>query len=198
MLLFTSNDHHRVASGEITVSFRLWKYAHVKAAKTYPATFGGRLQIDNVQLLPAALVSHEDALLAGHTTVAGVWEMAGSHTRTVVTPDTLLYRVQFTYLPENDSQPGPSEKALADLDAIVKRLQRMDALSQHGAWTETTLRLIAMQPGLRAKDLMAMAERYDLASFKADVRKLKGLGLTISLGTGYELSEAGRKLLKRL
>ena len=34
--------------------------------------------------------------------------------------------------------------------------------------------------------------------FKLDVRKLKGLGLTISLGTGYRLSPRGEAYLRHL
>ena len=38
----------------------------------------------------------------------------------------------------------------------------------------------------------------ETAKFKADVRKLKQLGLTISHDVGYELSARGKATLKRL
>jgi hypothetical protein len=198
MLLFTANDHQRVISGEIRQTFRLWKYAHVKAGRTYPASFGGRLQISEVDLMPAAVVTQEDALLAGLTSIEEVWQMAGSHTKTIVTPDTMLFRVAFTYLPELDGAPSLSDTALRDIDTVVEKLRRMDASSRGGPWTATTLRLIAEHPARRAGDLMLMANRNHLASFKADVRKLKSLGLTVSLTVGYKLSEAGQKVLECL
>jgi DNA-binding MarR family transcriptional regulator len=59
------------------------------------------------------------------------------------------------------------------------------------------LRLIAERPGVVARDL-AVALGRDRASFKADVRKLKELGLTESLQVGYRLSPRGRALLERM
>ena len=59
------------------------------------------------------------------------------------------------------------------------------------------LRLIAERPATRAPDLTASLGRETLA-FKADVRKLKALGLTESLAVGYRLSPRGRALLERL
>ncbi len=58
------------------------------------------------------------------------------------------------------------------------------------------LRLIGDRPGVRAGDLAAELGRERLA-FKADVRKLKALGLTESLEVGYRLSPRGRAYLAR-
>ncbi len=65
-----------------------------------------------------------------------------------------------------------------------------------GPWTIATLRLIGDRPGVRAAELAAAAGRERLP-FKADVRKLKELGLTESLEVGYRLSPRGRALLAR-
>ena len=48
-----------------------------------------------------------------------------------------------------------------------------------------------------APDLAAELGR-ETQKFKADVRKLKSLGLTISLEVGYELSPRGRVVLDTL
>ena len=58
------------------------------------------------------------------------------------------------------------------------------------------LRLIAERPAVRAGDLAESLGRERLA-FKADVRKLKALGLTESLGVGYRLSPRGEAWLER-
>ena len=52
-------------------------------------------------------------------------------------------------------------------------------------------------PATRAGDLADEVGRERLP-FKADVRKLKNLGLTISLGVGYELSPRGQAYLDGL
>ena len=98
MLMFRPEDRSRVARGEITVSFRLWKYAHVKAGKTYPTGFGV-VAIDDVQQIPAALVSPEDLGPTGCATLEEVWHSA-EHGTTHVDPETMLYRVQFRFLEE--------------------------------------------------------------------------------------------------
>jgi hypothetical protein len=59
------------------------------------------------------------------------------------------------------------------------------------------MRLIDERPGARAADLAVAVDRPPPA-FKADVRKLKELGLTESLTVGYRLSPRGRAVLKRL
>jgi hypothetical protein len=50
--------------------------------------------------------------------------------------------------------------------------------------------------GRRAANLAAAFGR-DVQPFKADVRKLKNLGLTISLEVGYRLSPRGAAYLRR-
>jgi hypothetical protein len=96
MLTFRQQDRGRVASGEITVTYRLWKRAHVKAGKSYETGFGA-VDVDDVQLLAAALVPESDVALTGCDDIAAIWALAGEHTQTTVTPETLLTRVQFRY-----------------------------------------------------------------------------------------------------
>ena len=73
---------------------------------------------------------------------------------------------------------------------IDRRLQRLDSLSKQGPWTRKTLGLIAANPAVRAEDLAALVGREKMP-FKLDVRKLKEMGLTESLLTGYRLSPRG-------
>ena len=58
------------------------------------------------------------------------------------------------------------------------------------------LELIARHPETRAADLAPLLGRERLP-FKADVRKLKELGLTESLRIGYRLSPRGRAVLDK-
>jgi hypothetical protein len=84
----------------------------------------------------------------------------------------------------------------SELFAIGLRLDRLDATGRHGPWTRQTLRLIADNPGVRAEDLARSVGR-DKLPFKLDVRKLKELGLTESLRTGYRLSPRGESVLQK-
>lgn len=79
---------------------------------------------------------------------------------------------------------------------IAGRLERFDRASTHGPWTHAVLHAIATHPGVRAADL-ARGFGRETQPFKVDVRKLKNLGLTLSLEVGYELSPRGESYLGR-
>jgi hypothetical protein len=96
MLMFREEDRGRVARGEITVTYRLWKRAHVRAGKSYETGFG-TVDVDDVQVIPAALVPESDVPLTGCADVEAIWALAGEHTKTRVTPETLLTRVAFRF-----------------------------------------------------------------------------------------------------
>jgi hypothetical protein len=191
MVSFRREDRERVARGEITVTFRLWRSAHVKAGKAYPTGFG-TIHVDDVQVIPAALVSAEDVAPSGCASVQAIWELAGEPTQTRVLSDTLLHRVQFRFM--GNAAPSSAVALETDMDRLRERLQKMDRLSSRGAWTLKTLRLIESGPGVPAR-LLAAELGYETQDFKANVRKLKGLGLTISHEVGYELSDLGRRYL---
>lgn len=89
-----------------------------------------------------------------------------------------------------------AELSAGDIDDIKRRLDRMDARSPVGAWTRATLRLVHDHPGVVSTELARKIgmERF---AFKANVRKLKRLGLTHSLDVGYRLSPRGRAFLER-
>jgi hypothetical protein len=190
MVSFNTADSTLVTMGRISVTWRLWKYAHVKAGKVYGLGSGG-LVIEDVRTVRVGDVTDADALEAGLRSADDLVELARSHTGADVSPDTLLYRVQFHY---TDEAP---EKPRLELPEIRRRLERLDGATAHGAWTEAALRLIEENPGTVARELaaeMGMPALY----FKTNVRKLKALGLTISLEVGYELSELGQAYLDSL
>lgn len=76
------------------------------------------------------------------------------------------------------------------------RLDRMDERSNRGPWAWRTLCLINKQSGIRAARLAAQIG-WETQHFKSNVRKLKQLGLTMSLETGYQLSQRGKDLLTK-
>ncbi|MEA3056707.1 MAG: hypothetical protein QOD30_2139 [Actinomycetota bacterium] len=99
-----------------------------------------------------------------------------------------VWRVDFTRV-------DPVPKRVLSFEEIRARLDRLDRASTHGPWTWATLRLIAAQPGVVSTTLAGQVDRERFA-FKADVRKLKALGLTESLEVGYRLSPTGTALLR--
>jgi hypothetical protein len=190
MLAFTTEDHELVAAGEITVTWRLWKYAHVKPGKVYASGFavGGAIAVEDVKVVPASEITDADALEAGLAGAQALIDFARSHTGREVTPDTVLYRVQFHFEPVAPPKPQYS------LEEIATRLQRLDRASPVGPWTLPALRLIEENPGVGARNLSVEMD-MPRDDFKVNVRKLKALGLTLSLTVGYELTELGQSYL---
>jgi hypothetical protein len=80
---------------------------------------------------------------------------------------------------------------------VLATLADMDRRSRRGPWTRAHLELIEARPAELAETIAASIGRTK-KPFKADVRRLKELGLTESLPVGYRLSPRGRAVLKAL
>jgi hypothetical protein len=185
-MLFRQVDLAAIAAGEITVAFRRWKRPMAKAGGTQ-TTPVGVLAFDSVERVDE--ITPADARRAGHRDPEAAWAMLRRR-------EGDLYRIEFRLAGPDPRIALRAADALTEDDRadIAARLARLDRASTHGPWTEATLRAIADAPGTRAADL---AERFgrERLPFKADVRKLKALGLTESLEVGYRLSPRGRAYL---
>jgi hypothetical protein len=178
-----------IESGQINTVYRRWEEPRVKAGSTRRTAIGV-IEVVSIDDVDPRTLTDADAAAAGFETIDDLFASAGSRGET-------LFRIQLRHV-------GPDPRvalrvALPDdteVVALTDRLQRLDAASSHGPWTWQTLGLIAENPGVRAEDLAASVGREKMP-FKLDVRKLKELGLTESLTTGYRLSLRGESLLGR-
>jgi hypothetical protein len=188
-MLFRRNDLVRIADGSVTLAFRCWDRPYAKAGSRL-RTAVGVLAIDTVEPVTVADLSDETARRAGYGSLADLVRDLDRYR------GGQLYRIELR-LAGDDPRVALREQAELgpeELAALRARLTRMDARSSHGPWTWATLRLIAQRPAVRAGDL-ASSLGQDRLPFKADVRKLKELGLTESLEVGYRLSPRGRAYL---
>ena len=183
-MLFRQDVMRRIGEGEVTLAFRRWRRPTVKAGGTL-RTRVGVLAIESVEVVDEDEVTDADARRSGAESREAVLRQGPQ--------ERPLYRIDFRLAGPDPrvelrerSDISPGERA--EIDA---RLARLDAASRHGPWTRKVLGLIAERPGTRAPDLAASLGR-ETAPFKADVRKLKELGLTESLQIGYRLSPRGR------
>ncbi|GAA4440752.1 ASCH domain-containing protein [Phytohabitans houttuyneae] len=189
-MLFERRLRDGIADGTITATLRRWRRPQVVAGRTY-RTGAGLVEVTAVDPVQPEELTQADARAAGFGSVD---ELLGHlHGPS----DGHLYLLHFRRV----AGPDPREALAADdgLDdagvaAIDLRLARLDHASTRGPWTAAALRAIADHPGVRAADLAATLGR-DVPSFKADVRKLKALGLTESLEVGYRLSPRGAAYL---
>jgi hypothetical protein len=166
-LRFTQDAHAAVADGSITVTWRAWKRPQVKV--------GGRYRVGETTVEVTAL------------DVVPLASVPDDHRHWLGDADP-VYRVDFV-------RCDPVVKPTLALDEIARRLDRLDARSEHGAWTHPTLEAIRDNPGVVSTELAAGFGRERFA-FKTDVRKLKALGLTESLEVGYRLSPLGEEYLR--
>jgi hypothetical protein len=190
-VLFEARFAPGIADGSVNLTFRRWKRNQATPGRTY-RTAAGRIEIEAVEVVPADAITDAEARRAGYPDAAALrGDLRG-------TPDLPVYRVAF----HAAAGPDPRDELAADASLtaddvaeIDKRLARLDAASSHGPWTEAVLRVIATRPATRAPDLAESFGR-ETAPFKIDVRKLKNLGLTISLPVGYRLSPRGEAYLR--
>jgi hypothetical protein len=177
-----------IARREIDVAFRWWTKPTVKTGGTLQTRIG-QLTIRSVEQITQSAVTGEDAQRAGFRSKAALLKAFPRK------PSSRLYRVEFALAGPDPRIALRNSAELSDDEVayISKRLARMDASKP---WTRETLALIQAKPETRAGDLAQQLGRERLP-FKADVRKLKALGLTESLEIGYRLSPRGRAYLAR-
>lgn len=190
-MLFLQRFWDPIARGEVTVTFRRWKAQQVLPGRRY-RTPAGIIEIEAVSICREEEVTDADAARAGHANASTL--IADLPQR----PGLPLYRIQFHLVNEPDPRAelaASADLTPADTEEVLRRLARLDKASIHGPWTKAVLELIESQPGRRAPDLAAVFGR-ETQPFKTDVRKLKNLGLTLSLRVGYRLSPRGEAYLR--
>ncbi|HEV7665267.1 MAG TPA: hypothetical protein VGQ62_17180 [Chloroflexota bacterium] len=133
-----------------------------------------------------------DAVAAGYTSVEALLaDLKGP-------ADAVLYRVELQRSPEPDARAVLADGALLtqpEVGELQAKLARLDATR---VWTRATLEAIEARPATRAGDLAADLGWPELAVFKLQVRKLKALGLTLSLEVGYRLAPRGEAYLRAI
>jgi hypothetical protein len=176
--------------GTITVAIRRWRRSQVVAGHQY-RTGQGMVLAESVDVITPRDITPELAQAAGFPDVpAAVADLRGD-------PGLPLYCVRFRAVDGPDPRDELASTATLSDDeaaAIAARLARMDAASKRGPWTAAVLAQIAERPAVSSVHLAETLdwERFD---FKLHVRRLKALGLTISLDVGYRLSPRGAAYL---
>lgn len=191
-MLLRRETLEKIDAGQIDLVFRQWNRPTVKSGGSL-RTSAGVLEIRSVQRLSEQDLGEKDASRAGFDDLASLLTMletrrSGDIYRVEVGGFTADPRVELRE--KTDLEPD-------EVEAISRELAGLDARSKSGLWTRSCLLLIAENPHVPAETL-ASSVGVEKQVFKRRVRRLKELGLTISLSPGYELSPRGEELLRRL
>lgn len=188
-MLFRRQTLEGIARGDVTLAFRRWKRPGAKAGGS-TRTAAGVVRFGAVDIIDETALSERDALQAGFPNLAALQDM--------LDPDTgdPVYRVEILGI-EADGRLALRDRELSDADwhMLAQKFARWDQKSP--GYFPSILQAIAAHPGVVAAILAADAGVEKL-KFKQDVRKLKELGLTESLDTGYRLSPRGEAALAKL
>ncbi|CAN7259415.1 hypothetical protein LJR016_001055 [Devosia sp. LjRoot16] len=188
-MLFRTKDLEAIFGGRCTLAFRRWKKPTVKPGGTVRTALG-MVGIDSVEAIEPGEVTEDEARAAGYKDRAGVIAMFEAQQGT-------CYRIRL-----HPAGPDPrealreAEPDALELETLAVRLLKLDKAAPT-PWTKQALQLIADHPGIVSTTL-AESAGIERAEFKLNIRKLKALGLTISLEVGYRLSPRGEALLATL
>lgn len=187
-MMFTNAIARQIANGQVSVVYRRWAVARVTVGSLLHTT-AGTVRIEAVDHTEIASLTEADAAAAGESTLDQLM-----HTFKGASSDP-VFRVAVSY-----EGPDPRDKlSMTTVFSVEEHLQigsRLERLDRRAAqpWTHQVLRTIANNPGRRARSL-AEDLGFDPPALKLHIRKLKNLGLTLSLDTGYEISPRGRSYL---
>jgi hypothetical protein len=196
MLLFQKRFHAGLVSGQIRLTFRCWDKPRVKPGGRYRCHPIGVLEVDSVERVRVSEISERDARSSGFESRQELISYLRSGPARAISGDTEIFRVALHHGGDGDRVEIALDDRLSDdeIQAITDKLARLD---DKGPWTKRTLALIEKHPRVAASKLAERLGRETLP-FKADVRKLKRLGLTQSFEVGYEISPRGRAYLAKI
>lgn len=189
-MLFRAAILERIRTGEVTLAFRRWRRPTVKAGGRLRTAIG-ELAIESVTSGASAAITEADARSAGFASCAEL--LAELDAR----PDDDIYRIAFRF---DRPDPRIALREAGDLsaDEAASLAQRLDRFDRGASpWTRPVLHHIAAHEGQAAADI-AKSLGVEKMWLKQNIRKLKELGLTESLETGYRLSPRGKALLEAL
>lgn len=194
MLLFEKRFHAPIVDGTVTLTFRKWDKPKVKPGGRYRCHPIGVLRVDAAERVKLGAVSVADAKSAGFADRAELVAYLG---RFGADDATEVTKVRFAYEGDGDRSELALDDALtpADRATLAKKLAAMDERSEAGPWTARAFALIDEHPRVAASKL-AKQIGWETAPFKANIVKLKKLGLTMSFEVGYEISPRGRAFLR--
>ncbi|MBH5320286.1 hypothetical protein I6N90_21070 [Paenibacillus sp. GSMTC-2017] len=191
-MLFKGYILEGIANSTISLAFRRWSKARVKKGSQLHTSIG-LIEIMSIVIVADTEITESDVVLAGFSTRSALFKELDSFSQ-----EGDIYRIGVSRVGADPREELRERDILTDAEwsNLLIRLGRLDRASSSGPWTSEFLKLIDKHPGVRSTELAA-AIGWETEKLKLNVRKLKNLGLTISLGTGYQISPRGKALMDK-
>lgn len=189
-MLFRRAVLEAIAEGRITLAFRRWSRPSVKAGGAV-RTVAGVVRIGSFEVIELGDIAPADARKAGYDDLAALVKELGAD------GEKPLYRIALAGI-EADGRVTLRTNAVFDAAGIAELEQRFARWEKaRPGYFPAILKAIGDNPEVPAA-VLAEGLKVEKLRFKQDVRKLKELGLTESLATGYRLSARGEAAIERL
>jgi hypothetical protein len=191
-MLFKKKFLNLIEQGKVQTAFRKWIRPSVTEGGTL-LTPAGQLRIKSIKIVDYDSISDNEIVEAGYKDRKELdKELAFKETGD-------LYKIDFA-LEKADPRielRASTEISDKDMTEILEKLKRLDTRGKVKNWTFKVLELLNKEQGKYAVEYSAQLG-YEKEWFKLNIRKLKNLGLTISLTDGYEISPRGNVVLREL
>lgn len=189
-MLFKQKHLEGIKAGTISIAFRKWKKLTVTAGSLIKTSVGV-IKIISTKEISLNEISDSEANQAGFTSAQALTQLLESQ------KEGLIYKIEVAFDSE-DPRIELRESVTLDeeeFETLKTTLENLDKFSKVGKWTTKTLQVIKENPKMKAADLAVKAKK-EKEWLKINIRKLKGLGLTISHEPGYTLSPRGEEYLR--
>jgi len=190
-MLFERRLRDGIHAGQIVLAFRRWQRRQVVPGHRY-RTGLDLIEVDAVDLIEPDAIDAAQVRAAGY---ASLEELLGDLRGDANLP---LYQIRFRRIDaadHRDELAATANMTADQLAGLAAKLARMDRSSARGPWTTAVLTQIADLPGT-VSTVLADAMGWPRQDFKQHVRRLKELGLTLSLQVGYRISPRGEAYLR--
>jgi hypothetical protein len=191
-MLLKKKQLTKIKDGKICLVFRKWVRPTVKAGGTLRTSIGV-LSIDEMVHVELTDITEKEANKAGYTSKSELINDLNKRDK------GKIYRIKVHYIGNDPRKVLQNKDNLTseELFKVSQKLKAIDKRSQEKPWTYSVLMRIMENPGMKSADL-AQLLNFEKGWLKNHIRKLKELGLTISLKPGYKLSPRGLVVLKYL
>lgn len=191
-MIFRNEILEKIKAGKVSMAFRRWQKLGIKVEGTLKTSIG-ILEFTSIELVSESSLTESEAKKAGMANREALIKELNAR------PLGDIYKIRFKLTGEDPRISLRENKKMtkSDYDLLKEKLARLDHFSKNGPWTHQVLEVIKNYPG-ESSAVLAGILHTDQAKLKLNIRKLKNLGLTISLGTGYQISPRGKALIAKL